>query len=327
MKVTVVIPTYNRRALLQNAVDSALNQVGVETDVVVVDDASTDGTVPWLQAHYAGQAVQVLPNAGRKGPAGGRNTGLKAARGELVALLDSDDVFLPGHLADACSAFARFPDLDVLFGRARYVRNGQFDDYMGPNFERKLALAPTRFGDEAVVVFESTFFEHLIEYGCWFNLSTVVMRQAVALARMDESLRVAEDYEFWVRLAQTHRFGCLQRHQIRYLLHDNNISFETSGSAALNAPSLLTAYRAMLNLPGINPRQQRLVKRQMSEVMGDWAWRCRQQGRLGEAASLHLKALPLGSRRAHLWGLLKLAALKSGLRPESASAGNVAGDR
>jgi glycosyltransferase involved in cell wall biosynthesis len=219
---------------------------------IVVDDASTDGTAAWLATHYAGRAVRVLDNRGCKGPAGGRNTGMRAATGELVALLDSDDTYLPGHLAAAVDAFERFPELGLVFGRASYVRDGRPDDYMGPLFERKLASAPATHRDDGLIVFGPDFFDHLLQYGCWFNLSTVVMRNELAQLGMNESLRVAEDYEFWVRLAQKHRFGCLLRPQIRYLLHDDNISFETTGTAAENAPSLLVAYQSLVELPTLS---------------------------------------------------------------------------
>jgi len=305
--VTVVIPTYNRRHLLAEAIDSALSQRGAEVDVVVVDDGSTDGTVDWLHTAYADRPVQVLSNTGRKGPAGGRNTGMRAARGDLVALLDSDDRFRPGHLAQAVQAFQRFAELGLVFGRARYLRNGQPDDYMGPLFERKLASAPTAHRDEGLAVFAPEFFDHLLANGCWFNLSSVVLRRGLAVQGMNEGLRIAEDYEFWVRLAQHHRFGCLLAPQIDYLLHDANISFEADTSAAQHAPSQLAAFRSILDLPALTPRQRHLVRAQMSQVLADWAWRCRQHGQLRQAAALHLQGLPLGHRGQHLRSLLKLA--------------------
>ena len=90
-------------------------------------------------------------------------------------------------------------------------------------------------------MFSAGFFTHLLEHGCYFNLSTVVLRAAAARALMREELRIAEDYEFWVRLSRTHRFACLDRPQIRYTLHDDNISFESDGLAAQHAPSQLAA--------------------------------------------------------------------------------------
>lgn len=311
MTVSVIIPTYNRRHSLPAAIDSALAQSGVEVEVIVVDDGSTDGTVPWLERIYADRPVRVLPNAGLKGPAGARNTGISAARGEFIALLDSDDAFLPVHLQAAMACFADHPAVDVVFGRARYERNGMPEDYMGPNFDRKLALAPKSHQDDQLVVFTDGFFDHLLRYGCWFNLSTVVLRRATAAKGMNEQLRISEDYEFWVRLARQHRFGCLLQPQIRYTLHDDNLSFEAQATVADHAPSLLKALEVMRGYPGLHASGRQLIQTQMAQVMADWAWRCRQQGRLAEAASLHLRALPLGMRRHHLWALLKLAVFRA----------------
>lgn len=306
MIVSVAIPTYNRRHILQTAIDSALTQEGCNVEVVVSDDGSTDGTVPWLAQAYAGQPVRVLRNGGLKGPAGGRNTAIKAAQGDVVALLDSDDSFLPGHLAAALQVLATHPQVDVVFGRARYERNGQPEDYMGPNFERKLAAAPTSFQDERVVVFNDGFFSHLLQYGCWFNLSSVVMRASAARELMNEQLRISEDYEFWVRLSRHHRFACLLQPQIRYTLHDDNISFEADHQAAGHAPKLIQALQVMRDYPDMAPSDLALIDAQMADILFDWAYRSRLARSWREAAGLHWRSLRHGRRLDNLLALGKL---------------------
>jgi glycosyltransferase involved in cell wall biosynthesis len=318
MTLSVVIPTYNRRHVLGTAIDSALSQQGCgPVEVVVSDDRSTDGTTDWLATTYAGRPVRVLTNQGMKGPAGGRNTGIRAARGELVALLDSDDAFLPGHLAAAADVLRRFPDVDVVFGRARYERNGVPEDYMGPNFDRKLAAAPTVHRDDQVVVFGDGFFSHLLAYGCWFNLSTVVMRASAARELMNEQLRISEDYEFWVRLSRRHRFACLLQPQIRYTLHDENISFEADHQAAGHAPRLIQALQVMRGYPGMAASDLALIDRQMADILFDWAWRCRQAGNWRQAAGLHWQSLRRGRLLDNLLALAKLPllALRRGSGP------------
>lgn len=314
MRVSVVIPTYNRRHSIGPAIESALSQDGCTVEVIVSDDHSSDGTVAWLSQAYAGRPLHVLTNQGLKGPAGGRNTGIKASQSDFVALLDSDDAFLPGHLMQALDAFERFPELDVVFGVARYERNGQPEDYMGPNFRRKLGLAPKVYEDDQLVVFGNGFFEHLLQYGCWFNLSSVVLRRTAAAAGMNESLRISEDYEFWVRLARHHRFGCLLSEQIRYNLHDENISFEAAGSAAEHAPRLLQALEIMRGYEGLTANQLRLIDGQMAEILFDWAYRCRLHRHWGEAAKLHWQSLRRGQRGANLRALAKLPLLALGGR-------------
>jgi hypothetical protein len=309
MNFTVIIPTHDRRSVLRTAIDSVLAQDAGDCEVVVVDDGSSDGTTEWLTETYSDKPLRVLRNTGARGPAGGRNCGIRAARGEFVAFLDSDDSYLPWHLTDALSALERYPEVDVVFGRARYERDGQPVDYMGPGFERKLGLAPKVLSDDAVTLFSSSFLEHLLRYGCWFNLSSVVLRAAAARELMNEQLRIGEDYEFWVRLASTRRFACLHRPQIRYLLHDGNISVEAASTAADDAPHLLRTLQVMRGHPGLTGQHVRLIEDQIVGVLFDWAYRCRQRRQWLEAARLHWRSLLLGRRRANAIALLKLLVL------------------
>lgn len=308
-RITVVIPTYNRRHIIGKAIESVFAQVGLPPGtslrVIVVDDRSTDGTVDWLQATYAGQPLSVLANAGAKGPAGGRNTGLAASEGDVVALLDSDDSFLPGHLAAALQVFDAHQGVGVVFGAARYLQGGQLVDYMGPNFRRKLALAPKVHESDDLVVFGPGFFEHLLEQGCWFNLSSVVLSPVAARLRMRDDLRVAEDYEFWVRLARSHTFACLKQEQIEYTLGDDNISFESDQRVEGHAPQLLRAYDHMLAYEGLAPSQRQAIHNRISGELFDWAWRARQRGLRMQALRLHARSMRHGRRRANLSGMLK----------------------
>lgn len=315
MKFSVVIPTYNRRHQIGDAIDSALSEAhdGIDVEVIVVDDRSSDGTIEWLHDAYADRPVTILHNDRSKGPAGARNTGIIAARSDFIALLDSDDRFLPGHLASVADVFARHPEAGLVFGRARYEQDGREVDYMGPNFDRKLEKAPRSVENEAFIIFSRDFFSHLLEYGCYFNLSTVVLRTSHACALMNESLRIAEDFEFWVRLARQTTFACLKAPQIRYQLHDSNISFEASTSAADHTPFVISAYEQILAYPKLGAADRNIVRRHIAQALFDWGYRCRVHGQLCEAAALHLRSARVGLRKRNLFALLKLAA--HGLRP------------
>lgn len=93
--VSVVIPAYNAEATLRDALDSVLDQTRPPDEVIVVDDGSTDRT-PQVAESY-GNRVRLLRQPNR-GEAGARNTGVLAARGELIAFLDADDTWLPRYL-------------------------------------------------------------------------------------------------------------------------------------------------------------------------------------------------------------------------------------
>lgn len=133
--LSVVIPTWNRARLVCEAIDSALNQRAGEVEVIVVDDASTDTTPDLLQQTY-GSRIQMLRLSRRGGPGAARNAGARLARGEFVAFLDSDDVWLPGKLDAELRALERFPNSEAVVsdslnffegrpdGRSRFAQNG-----------------------------------------------------------------------------------------------------------------------------------------------------------------------------------------------------------
>lgn len=308
MKISVVIPTFNRRHRLPRAIESVLSQANVDLELIVVDDGSSDGTVEWLATEYPDPRLRVIHNTRKKGPAGARNAGILAASGDLVAFLDSDDIYLPGHLEASQRIFQLHPMVGLVFGSASYEQNGVEVDYMGPNYALKLAQAETTYSDAEHKVFDENYFTHLLKFGCYFNLSTVVLRTAAARCMMNEDLRIAEDYEFWVRLSRKFRFACLCTPQIIYLLHDQNISFESTGTAA-NAPNQLRAYEIMLQYEKLPPNAVEIIQQNMAEVLFDWGYRCRKHKKFREAIHHHLAAIALGKPVENLVAIVKTLAL------------------
>jgi succinoglycan biosynthesis protein ExoO len=98
--VSAVIPTFNTRDCVRAAIDSALNQEGVDVEVIVVDDASKDGTADLVaQAYGADARVKVIRREKNGGPSAARNIGFRAASGTWIGLLDADDLWQPDRLA------------------------------------------------------------------------------------------------------------------------------------------------------------------------------------------------------------------------------------
>jgi glycosyltransferase involved in cell wall biosynthesis len=308
MLISVVIPTYNRRRQVCEAIDSALAQAGVEVEVVVVDDGSTDDTLSWLAQQYPQEPVRVVSNTGEKGPAGARNTGIAAALGGFVALLDSDDRFLPGHLASAMQVLLERRGVEVVFGPARYLRKGQPIAFMRPNFEAKLKRAPKVWEDDSVAVFSSRFFEQLLIDGCWFNLSSVVLSRRAAEQGLREDLRAAEDYEFWVRLARQFGFACLKQEQIEYTLGEDNASFAAAASLAHHSPQMLRAYHHMLGYPGLTAAQRRLIESRAATEYFHWGYRAAVGGEVMDACRLHARSFRYGLRVRNVAAICKTVA-------------------
>lgn len=120
--VSVVMPTFNRQALLQLAVESVLNQTIDDFELLVVDDASTDGTAAWVSKKATSdKRIRLLRLDVNRGCNAARNLAIGQARGCYVAFLDDDDLFLPDRLEQAIAKFEAIPQLGVVFSHFGFV--------------------------------------------------------------------------------------------------------------------------------------------------------------------------------------------------------------
>lgn len=111
--ISVVIPTHNRPALLQDALASVLSQTVPPAEVIIVDDASSPPAE--LPECHDGITMHLLRHEQTRGGAAAKNTGARAARGNLIAFLDDDDLWAPTYLEHASGLLARHTEIDVLF--------------------------------------------------------------------------------------------------------------------------------------------------------------------------------------------------------------------
>jgi GT2 family glycosyltransferase len=179
--VSVVIPTYQRCDLVPLAVTSALEQTSAPSEVIVIDDGSTDGTEDALAPIADRIIYRRQPN---RGASAARNAGLQLATGSIVAFLDADDRWFPHHLAVLTAAIERNPAASLACSgpvhphlrRARHVTGSEIVDAL-------YALLPG--------------------FGLLTTPSRVVVRREALeeVNGFDEELIVAEDSDLWVRLA------------------------------------------------------------------------------------------------------------------------------
>jgi glycosyltransferase involved in cell wall biosynthesis len=190
--VSVVIPTYNRRFQVREAVQSVLAQRSCDFEVIVVDDGSTDGTAEGLAD--LGRSLRLLRRAHR-GVSAARNAGAACASGDWLAFLDSDDVWLPGKLAAQMAFHAAHPELAVSQTEEIWIRNGV---RVNP---RRHHAKPS--GDIFLPSLER----------CLVSPSAVILRRDLFLASggFAEDLPVCEDYDLWLRLSCRHAVGLLDR--------------------------------------------------------------------------------------------------------------------
>lgn len=185
--VSVIIPTHNRAGVVGRAIRSVLAQTYPCTEIIVIDDRSTDNT-PEILATF-GDSIKVVRTTGTQGPAAARNSGIARCSGELVAFLDSDDVWQPHKLAAQVAVFLRRPAslAGVYTGRRTLLADGAVLD-----------IRPRR-GENT---FESLCCRDRIVP------STLVVRRAVLheVGLFDTRLPACEDWDLLLRIARRYTF-------------------------------------------------------------------------------------------------------------------------
>ncbi len=185
---SVVIPTRNRRELLEEAVRSVLEQRRVSVECVIVDDGSDEPLERWDDPR-----VRVVGHEVPRGPAAARNTGLRHARGRYVSFLDDDDRYLPTRLASATEHIG--PGIAVVcWSRA-----------MGGTARRGRLL----YGDE---------FDHIFDEATP-QIGTITLWRD-GCPEFDEGLPLNEDVEWWLRVAEKYRFLTVPMHLHLFREHE-----------------------------------------------------------------------------------------------------------
>ena len=206
LKLSVIIPTYNRANLLPRALKSVQKQTLQADEVIVVDDGSTDNTVDLVQRCFP--QFHILFQQ-RKGVSAARNLGIANAKNQWLAFLDSDDEWLPNKLAMQTNALNDQPQCLISHTEEIWIRNGKrvnpmkkHKKYGGFIFKKCLPL-------------------------CVISPSSVIMHRDLLdkVGLFDESLQACEDYDLWLRICANHPVSFIDVPLIRkYGGHDDQLS-------------------------------------------------------------------------------------------------------
>jgi len=191
--VSVIVPTYNRAALMRRAVASVLGQTFSDLELIVVDDASGDDTAR-LPDIVRDPRLRYLRQTQRGGASAARNAGIAAARGAFVAFLDSDDVWLPDKLERQVPLLAAAPaGVALVYGGLLRLEPDRAPQYL--------------FNDLGAIG-EFDPMPAILRYNDNCHSMTWLVRRATLAAAggFDESLPLWEDWELMIRLAKLGRF-------------------------------------------------------------------------------------------------------------------------
>jgi glycosyltransferase involved in cell wall biosynthesis len=259
-QVSVIIPTFNRAWCLREAVDSVLAQGFRDFELIVVDDGSTDETAQMLQSY--GDSLRVLRQENR-GVSAGRNAGVAAAQGELIAFLDSDDIWLKGKLACQVEFFRQHPDILICQTEELWVKNGR---RVNPG---------KRHRKRGGMIFAPS-----LEL-CLVSPSAVMLRRGLfdRVGLFDEKLPACEDYDLWLRVSCRFPVGLIETPLIvKRGGHADQLS---------RAPGLdkyrIESIAKLISSGVLSESQRRAAVAVLKQKCGVYAGGCRKRGRRMEA--------------------------------------------
>jgi glycosyltransferase involved in cell wall biosynthesis len=221
--ISVIIPTHDRAPVITRAVDSVLAQEGVELEAIIIDDGSTDDTRQVIASRYGADARVIYLFQEQTGVAAARNVGLAAARGDLVAFLDSDDVWRPGKLALQLACLQRVPDAGMIWTemnaldaagdavpgsslRSIFTFRAGFEEL----FDHRIALSEVAGGQQEVTgggggtLYWGDVYDGMVVGNIVLPSAAIITRERLQdVGGYDETLPVSgEDFDFFLRTAR-----------------------------------------------------------------------------------------------------------------------------
>lgn len=220
MNVSVVIPCFNRKKTLSRSIDSVVNQTYKPSEIIIVDDGSTDGTRDFILNSYPNIKYFFQP---KKGVSSARNKGIRESSSDWVAFLDSDDEWLPQKLEKQINQLGKHSEIFISHTNEIWIRNGvrvnqmkKHQKYGGYIFDKCLDI-------------------------CRISPSSVLIHKRVLkdVGVFDEALQVCEDYDLWLRI--TSKYSVLFERElliVKYGGHKDQLSKVKEGIEQFRIQSL-----------------------------------------------------------------------------------------
>lgn len=206
MSVSVIIPTYNRASTLPRALDSVFAQTLPPLEVIVIDDGSDDETKTVVERDYPDVIYLPQPNSG---VSHARNSGIRHAKGEWLALLDSDDSWLPEKLQLQMASLNRSPQLRISHTDEIWIRNGVRVNQMNKHAKQG-----------------GYIFEHCLPL-CVISPSAALIHHSVfqEYGLFDTHLPACEDYDLWLRICAKEAVDFIEKPLVvKYGGHQDQLS-------------------------------------------------------------------------------------------------------
>ena len=209
-EVSVIIPTYNYGRFINETIRSVLSQSFSDSEIIIVDDGSTDGTKDIVSTFTDPRITYIYQK--NRGQSSARNTGIRAASGGYIGFLDADDLWVPEKLEIQLSIFQTKPSVGLIYTGYEVI------DDLGTSIATRKAR--TIEGD----LVSQLILGNIVSGSATTSLVRRACFDQVGL--LDETLTSCEDWDMWLRIARIYDFACIEQPLAKIRLHGNNLTYD-----------------------------------------------------------------------------------------------------
>jgi len=235
--VSVVIPAYNAARFIEDSIKSVLSQTYKPLEIIVVDDGSRDETRTVVERYSGDVRYLYQDNAG---PSAARNHGVREAKGEWIAFLDSDDCWEPDHLESLIKHAQLHADAALIYCGKKIV------DENGIRLERYRNQTQFPSG----WIFSDLLFSNYVS-----SCSLVLVKRSIVLevGGFNTTIRNSEDYHLWLRIAAIAPIIGVPSYTVNYRIHDSNLTLQTMAQLSGHMTALYHA-ASLFDAGGVDGR-------------------------------------------------------------------------
>jgi glycosyltransferase involved in cell wall biosynthesis len=223
VKVSVILPTYNRAGTLSRSIKSVLNQTYRNFEIIVVDDASSDNTYSVVNS-FDDDRIRYVRHEKNRGANAARNTGIKKSLGEYIAFQDSDDVWMPHKLENQLDVFLR-PSIDagVVYTGVCRIWPNYHTDYL-----------PAEKGESGNII------DALLK-GNFIPTQVTMIKKDIfdSHGYFDQQLPRLQDWEMWIRIAEEYHFEFIDEPLVMKHMDVDELSYSNQERALLDAKQMI----------------------------------------------------------------------------------------
>jgi glycosyltransferase involved in cell wall biosynthesis len=294
--VSIIMPCYNGQQYIADAIESVLRQEYQDFEIIIIDDASTDSSYQVIEAYLSDTRISFHRNLVNGGIPLSRNAGILRSKGDFITFLDQDDFWLPEFLSSLIGESRNKPDCGLIFcdfyllfenkGARRIIRN--------PNPPK-----PYKF--------LKRLFLHRISIETFMQTALVKRECFDSLGLLDESLKVLDDFEFWLRVAGRYPMGRLDVPLVVKRQHAESALGKSKDAVFIDKLSI------SVKAPRFYPELTQYVSRRDSTILCDWALFLMKSGDFKGAKSRFMQSLRSNNLNTLTYvGLLSLLFGKKG---------------